>query len=83
MAQKTCEPLSIWSTLTPALDLAHHNFTIAMHIGIALFKDVAVPAPQDMTIFENVVWSLDSLPHPLDSRCQVWANRYPVFYTKH
>jgi hypothetical protein len=71
MAQKTCEPLSIWSTLTLDLDLAHHNFTIAMHIGIALFKDVAVPAPQDMTILENVVWSLDSLPHPLDSRCHV------------
>jgi hypothetical protein len=50
MVQKTCEPLSIWSTLRPDLDLAHHNFTIAIHIGIALFKYVAVPAPQDVTI---------------------------------
>jgi hypothetical protein len=45
MAQKTCEPLSVRSTQRPDLD-----FTIAMHIGIALFKYVAVPAPQDMTI---------------------------------
>jgi hypothetical protein len=71
MIQKPCEPLTIQSTLTPDLDLAHHNFTIAMYIGIALFKYVAVPAPQDMTILENVVWSLASLPHPLDFRCHV------------
>jgi hypothetical protein len=40
MAQNTWQPLSIWSTRTPDLELAHHNFTIAMYIGIALFKDV-------------------------------------------
>jgi hypothetical protein len=50
MVQKTCEPLSIRSTLTPDLDLARHSVTIAMHIGIALFKYVAVLVPQDMTI---------------------------------
>jgi hypothetical protein len=71
MVQTTCEPLSIWSTLTPDLDLAHQNLTIAMHIGIALFKYVVVPALEDMTILENLVWSLDSLPHPLDFRCHV------------
>jgi hypothetical protein len=50
MVHKTCEPLSIQSTLRPDLDFTHHNFTIAMHIGIALFKYVAVFAPQDGTI---------------------------------
>jgi hypothetical protein len=65
MVQTTCEPLSIWSTLTPDLDLAHHNFTIAMHIGIVLFKYVVVPALEDMTILEDDSLEFGQPPSPI------------------